>query len=83
MVLTVYDSLIFTVVDSDLEIVARRVFQEMRTPPEDVKIVIPIEAEMKIGKNWGSLIEVNPEKEEWKDVYSKIKKNAAAQKARR
>jgi DNA polymerase I len=83
MVLTVYDSLIFTVADKDLEVVAKKVFQEMRTPPDDVKIVIPIEAEMKIGKNWGSLIEVNPEKEEWTDVYNKIKKNVAFKKAQR
>ncbi|MFA5395447.1 MAG: DNA polymerase [Methanogenium sp.] len=73
MVLTVYDSLIFTIADEHLEQVAKKVFKEMHTPPEDVKIVVPLDAEMKIGKNWGSLLEVNPEKEEWESVYFKIK----------
>jgi DNA polymerase-1 len=72
LVLTVYDSLVFSVPDDELEDVATFVYRELQQPPEGFNVVVNLEAEMKIGKNWGSLLEVNPEKEEWEGIRCKL-----------
>ncbi len=72
LVLTVYDSLVFTVPDEELEDVAKFIYHELQQPPEGFNVVVNLEAEMKIGTHWGSLVEVDPEKEDWKDVYNNL-----------
>jgi DNA polymerase-1 len=72
MVLTVYDSLIFSCTTEELWDVIQLVHNEMVRKPEGLDIVVDLEAEVKVGRNWGSLFVVDPVKEKWEDVYHKL-----------
>ncbi|MCK9543546.1 MAG: DNA polymerase [Novosphingobium sp.] len=71
LILTVYDSLIFNIPDEELERVSKLVYYEMSHPPFS-SINVPITAEVKIGTHWGSLKEVDLDKEEWPVIYNKL-----------
>jgi len=70
LVLTVYDSLIFNIPNNELEFVSKLIYQKMMetTIPE---IIVPLVPEIKIGKNWGSLMEVDL-KEDWSSIQEKL-----------
>ena len=70
LVLTVYDSLIFNIPEEELEFVSKLLFQEMAKTPTP-EIIIPLVPEIKIGKNWGSLIEVNL-LDDWSNIRLKL-----------
>lgn len=58
MVLTVYDSLVFNIPTNELIDVGRIIYNEMIKPPTP-DITVPLASDLKIGKNWGSLIEID------------------------
>ena len=70
LVLTVYDSVIFNCPDEEVEFVSRLVFEKMQEPPFE-EIIVPLIADIKIGKNWGSLMEVDM-KEDWNTIQNKL-----------
>lgn len=70
LVLTVYDSLIYSVPDSELEVASKLIFEEMQAKPL-ADMVVPLVSEIKIGKRWGALTEVDF-REPWETVYSKL-----------
>jgi len=70
LVLTVYDSLIFNVLDEELKFMAHLIYDELTKKTSD-QIIIPLDAEIKIGKSWGSLIEVDLD-EDWNVAYDKL-----------
>ena len=71
LVLTVYDSLVYNIPEDELEFVVPLVYTEM-TKKFRSDIIVPLDCEVKVGKNWGSLIEVKP-LENWKLQFDKIK----------
>lgn len=70
LVLTVYDSLIFNVPDNELEYMTKLLYNKMSEQPIS-EIIVPLVPEIKIGKNWGSLIEVNLN-EDWNTIKEKL-----------
>uniref|UniRef100_A0A7C3WNE9 DNA polymerase I n=1 Tax=Dictyoglomus turgidum TaxID=513050 RepID=A0A7C3WNE9_9BACT len=58
LVLTVYDSLVFNVPDDELEFVSKLLYNKMLNP-EVSDLIVPLSPEIKIGKSWGSLVEVD------------------------
>jgi DNA polymerase-1 len=72
LVLTVYDSLVFNAPTDELEFVVKSSYIEMKRSP-CAEINVPLDAEIKIGKNWGSLVEVDPTKP-WSEEFARVKK---------
>jgi uracil-DNA glycosylase family 4 len=70
LVLTVYDSLVFNIPDDELEFVSKLLMEKMTSPPIP-EVEVPLASDIKIGKNWGSLMEVNIN-DPWEDVYNKL-----------
>lgn len=76
LILTVYDSLVFNVPDNELEFVVKSLYNKMKEAPIP-EITVPLISDIKIGKNWGSAIEVNL-KDDWsiiKNILNKKFKN--------
>jgi len=61
LLLTGYDSMIYNVPDDELERLCSFAWQEMRKSPSDA-IVVNLEADVKIGRSWGSLKEIDMHK---------------------
>jgi DNA polymerase-1 len=70
LVLTVYDSLVFNIPEVELEFVSKLIYQKMMETPIP-EIIVPLVPEIKIGKNWGSLMEVDL-KEDWNVIQEKL-----------
>lgn len=70
LVLTVYDSLIFNSPDNELEFMAKSLYNRMGEKPIP-EIIVPLVSDVKIGKNWGSLMEVDL-KEDWNEIKRKL-----------
>jgi len=71
MVLTVYDSLVFNIPTNELIDVGRIIYKEMTVSPTP-NITVPLATDLKIGKNWGSLIEIDIN-ESSEIVFNKLK----------
>jgi DNA polymerase-1 len=69
LVLTVYDSLVFNVPDNELEFMAKSMFNRMSEQPKG--FIVPLVPDIKIGKTWGSLMEVDL-KEDWNIIQEKL-----------
>lgn len=70
LVLTVYDSLIFNVPDEELEFVVKSLYNKMKEAPIS-EINVPLVSDIKIGKNWGSLVEIDLTRD-WKIIKSEL-----------
>lgn len=71
LVLTVYDSLVFNVPDNELLEMLPIIKHEMLTPALD-SINVPLAVEMKVGKTWGSTIEVDPDRATEFEILTKL-----------
>ena len=70
LVLTVYDSLVFNVPDEELEYTAKLLYNKMSISPIP-EIIVPLVPDIKIGKNWGSLMDVDIT-EDWNIIKEKL-----------
>jgi intein/homing endonuclease len=72
LVLTVYDSLVFNVPNEELEYVSKLLYTKMSERPIP-EIIIPLVPDIKIGKNWGSLMDVDLNKN-WNIIKEELNK---------
>lgn len=72
LVLTVYDSLVFNVPDNELEFMVKLLYNKMSESPIP-EVIVPLLPEIKVGKNWGSLMEIDIN-EAWNIVKEKLNK---------